>query len=367
MFTLVEKHEFTYKKLKHSVTILQSQAHGTLTLSREKGNTMATSLEGNNLDSAGNVAVDFVWGNFPIQPNDLRTAGTPTATVTVSGSQNVGWTTTSTVNSALLNYAYDSHAIAEANYSGHPGFIAADPVLRVTAASGNGTTVTYTAQNPNFLFAAGQNVTITGCTTSAFNLTNATIATANAYQFTVTNSAGSGVSITGQTAIAQLGAGAADSDGSYVGGVAYVTVPSVIGQTTANATAILTDLELVPTTATAATNTPISVTAASRTASSATATVTATGAGAAFPVGTKITIAGLADATTTELNGTWTVTANATNTVSFVSNATTAIAVASPTGTPTVKGTTATVKTQSIAAGTASTAAGAAITITPWA
>jgi hypothetical protein len=317
----------------------------------------------------GRPNVDFVWGNFPLQPNDERSSGTPSATVTVGGSQNVQWTNTSTVNSAYLDYTKDTQNIAEANYSGFPSFIAGDPVLRVTAASGNGTTVTYTAQsngiNPASL--VGQNVTITGLTASAFNLTNATIASATAYQFTVTNSAGSGVSITGQYGVAQLGAGAADSDGSFVGGVAYVTVPSVLGQTTANATTILTALELVPTTATAATNTPISITAAARTALSSTATVTATGAGAAFPVGTKITIAGLADATTTELNGTWTVTANATNTVSFVSNATTAIAVASPTGTPTVKGTTGTIKSQSIAAGAASIAAAAAITITPFA
>jgi hypothetical protein len=326
---------------------------------------MANSLEGNRLDDAGNVAVDFVWGNFPIQPNDQRTAGTPTATVTVGGSQNVGWTNTSTVASALLNYAYDSHAIVEADYSGHPGFIAADPVLRVTAAKGDGTTVTYTAQNPNFLFAPGQNVTITGCTNSAFNLTNATIATATAYQFTVTNAAGSGVSITGQTAIAQLGAGAADSDGSYVGGVAYVSVLSVLGQTTANATAELTNIELAPTTATAATNTPISVTAASRTAGSATATLTATGAGAAFPVGTKITVASLTNSGT-ELNGTWTVTANATNTVSFVSGGTTALALTGLVA-GTVAGTTGTIKTQSVAAGAASIAAGTAVTITPWA
>jgi hypothetical protein len=326
---------------------------------------MANSLEGNRLDDAGNVAVDFVWGNFPIQPNDLRTAGTPTATVTVGGSQNVGWTATSTVNSALLNYAYDSHAIAEANYSGHPGFIAADPVLRVTAAKGDGTTVTYTAQNPNFLFAAGQNVTITGCTNAAFNLTNATIATANAYQFTVTNSAGSGVSITGQTAIAQLGAGASDSDGSYLGGVAYVTVPSVLGQTAANATAILTDLELVPTTASAATNTPLTVTAISRTVNTPNLVFTASGAGAAYGVGTKVTVSGFSNSDAF-LNGTYAVTANATNTftVSTPSD-TSAVSLSGKSGA--VAGVSGTIKSQSVAAGTASIAAGAAITITPWA
>ena len=33
---------------------------------------MAVNNNGNLLDTAGEVAIDFVWGNFPIQPNDAR-------------------------------------------------------------------------------------------------------------------------------------------------------------------------------------------------------------------------------------------------------------------------------------------------------
>ena len=33
---------------------------------------MATNNAGHLLDDSGNVAVDFVWGNFPMQPNDVR-------------------------------------------------------------------------------------------------------------------------------------------------------------------------------------------------------------------------------------------------------------------------------------------------------
>jgi hypothetical protein len=58
---------------------------------------------------------------------------------------------------------------------------------RITAASGNGTTITYTAQN-NFL--PGQVVTVTGLGTSSgasLNLPALTIATATSTQFTVTN------------------------------------------------------------------------------------------------------------------------------------------------------------------------------------
>ena len=321
---------------------------------------MATNNDGNLLDSSGNVFVDYVWGNFPAQPNDVRLAA-PSQTVTVGGSQNVSWTNYGTINSSYLDYTKDSHAIIEAGWAGFPAFIAATGKYNITQVSGDGTTVTYQAMN---WLNTGDVVDITGC--SGFNLTSATVALATRDYFTVTNST-TGSLININNGIAQRSDALTAADGGYISGVPYVKVPSVLGLTTSLAQDALSDIELTVTTAGGATNTPIAITAAARTALSATATVNATGAGAAFPVGTKITIAGLADATTTELNGTWTVTANATNTVSFVSNATTAIAVASPTGTPTVKGTTATIKTQSIAAGANSIASATAITVTPWA
>jgi hypothetical protein len=57
---------------------------------------------------------------------------------------------------------------------------------RITAASSNGTVVTYTGSNR---FSAGQIVTITGLSTADFNLANVTIASATTQQFTVTNAA----------------------------------------------------------------------------------------------------------------------------------------------------------------------------------
>jgi hypothetical protein len=33
---------------------------------------MAVNNNGNLLDTAGEVAIDFVWGNMPKQPNDAR-------------------------------------------------------------------------------------------------------------------------------------------------------------------------------------------------------------------------------------------------------------------------------------------------------
>jgi len=87
----------------------------------------------NPVDSKGNVAVDFVWGNFPIQPDDVRQTS-PSQTTTVGGSQNVGWTYVSTIPSAKLaenniavtlnqltqNVAPDNHVIAYQNWDSYP-------------------------------------------------------------------------------------------------------------------------------------------------------------------------------------------------------------------------------------------------------
>ena len=70
----------------------------------------------------------------------------------------------------------------------------------VTAASATDGTVTYTATNT---FTVGQTVTITGLSTSAFNLTSVTIATRSSSQFTVT-SAATGTAVTGASGVATV-------------------------------------------------------------------------------------------------------------------------------------------------------------------
>lgn len=59
---------------------------------------MATNQDGHLVDDKGNVVVDFVWGNMPLQPNDVRRD---------NGGSN-------------LNYALDSHNIAEDGWNGYP-------------------------------------------------------------------------------------------------------------------------------------------------------------------------------------------------------------------------------------------------------
>jgi hypothetical protein len=56
----------------------------------------------NPVDSSGNVQVAFEWGNLPIQPDDVRQTS-PSQTVSVSPSQNHGWTVYGTLASAKLS------------------------------------------------------------------------------------------------------------------------------------------------------------------------------------------------------------------------------------------------------------------------
>ena len=214
---------------------------------------MATNNNGNLLDTAGEVAIDFVWGNFPMQPNDVRPN---TAT-------------------GRLDPALDNHIIALSGWNGFPQY------------------------SPN---TTGEDV-----------------------------------------------AGATD----------YVLVPSVLGLTTALATDAMKDASLVSTTAAAATNVAKSITDIDRTVDTYVVRLTITGGVAAYPIGTKITVA-----STGTVDGTWTVSDHAsTDKVYFVSTATTALS----TGTGSVIGVPGTIKTQSLSAGQNNVVPGAAVTITPWA
>ena len=242
---------------------------------------MATNNDGNLIDSSGNVAVDYVWGNFPAQPNDERADGTPTITATANAAQNKQWTSYSTIASARLNPALGNHADIETEWSGFPSYTE-------------------------------------------------------------------------------------NSVGKKSGGVYYISVPNVLGLTTALALDALKDAGYEAaniTTATAATNAVSTITAVARTGT--TATLTSTGAGAKYPVGTKITVASLASPDTA-LNGTYTVTAVATNSVSYTTTtsgtlSTGSLSVAGLSG---VEGT---IKTQSTAANANTISTAATITVTPFA
>jgi hypothetical protein len=244
---------------------------------------MATNNNGNLLDSAGNVYVDFAWGNFPMQPNDERTstADYTTAPSTVvsaaNATGNYGWSGYTVYPSSRLNPTLSFHDMAEAKYAGFPDFT-------------------------------------TG-------------------------------------------------DGAYISGVAYISVPNVLGLTTALAIDALRDAGYETaniTTATAATNAAGVVTAAARTAGSTTITITDSSHG--FVAGNKVTISGV-DST---VNGTYTVVSAPTvNTFTVTGTATTVLALTEITGA--VVAVAGTIKSQSTAAGANSIASTATITVTPWA
>lgn len=124
--------------------------------------------------------------------------------LSIEGNFTVGGTTT-TVNAQNLNVSDNLIYLNEASSA------------TITNVSGNGTTVTYTANNN---YSAGMIVTITGVDPGAYNLTGVTIATASATQFTVTNSA-TGTYVSGGTASAKtaanpdLGWAGAYNDGTY--------------------------------------------------------------------------------------------------------------------------------------------------------
>jgi hypothetical protein len=399
------------------------------------------------LDTGGNVQVDFVWGNYPMQPNDIRTeeaavniGGTTgsnleafqsavvtaasgngtTVTYTAANAFNVGqkvtitglatsalnlsdvfiaslvgtegartgftvtnaasgsdtaqtavakvvigrlpgvgadvsWSATTAVTGARLDAALDNHANAEAGWSGYPSYTPGAANYMVTAASGNGTTVTYTSQNE---LEVGDSVNITGLTASAYNLSAATVASANAYLFTVTNAANAG-EITGQRGKVESTTALTAYDGA---GIGYINVPNVLGDTTAVALDKLKDAGYETaniTTASAAANAAGVVTAAARTAGSGVTTITDSSHG--FITGNKVTLSSV-DAT---VNGTYTVTRLTDNTFTVTTTATTVLALTGLTGA--VVAVAGTIKTQSTAAAAASVATTATITITPWA
>lgn len=306
-------------------------------------------------DTSGNQKVDFAWGNLPMQPNDDRTDGGASVVVANNAAQNKQWSGYSVYPSARLDAALDNHANAEAGWGGFPSFIAAAGNYIVTEASGNGTTVTYVSQNK---LQPGDVVNITGLTAPAYNLSSATVVTANAYRFTVTNSANVGL-ITGQYGKVQSTTALTDADGA---GIGYIVVPSVIGATVAVALDALKDAGYEAaniTTATGSTNSAQTVTGLARTAGSNILQVAVANHG--YVAGQKVVLSDLSG-----FNGTYTIaTVPGANQFNVTTTATTAYDASGLNGS--VVGLAGTIKTQSTAAGAASIATTATITITPWA
>jgi hypothetical protein len=331
------------------------------------------SNSGKALDSAGNIQVDFVWGNFPAQPNDVRTLSTDT---------NVAQDGTS----KRLLKGKDSHDIVYSGYAGYPSF-------------SNGTKDI----NNQYQGDAGKNTVALGTVNAT---TTATQATVGSYSIVVASAAGiavgQGVASTGYisagtyvTSVSGTTIGisaptlAAMSTTAITFGVdgswtytPNIVVPNVLG---ANGTA--TDITSTGTGAvtysaygaqdglrdngytstitvgTAVTNTALAVSAIARTAG--TSTVTVTTATNTYAAGQAFQILG-ANATTEFQNNFYIATAVTTTSVTFTTTATTAVALSALSGV-TIKGVTGTVATQSVAANAAGIDGTAGITIALWA
>ena len=239
---------------------------------------MANNNNGNLLDTAGNVYVDFAWGNLPMQPNDERTstADYTTAPSTVvsaaNATGNYGWSGYTVYPSSRLNPTLSFHDMAEAKYAGFP------------------------------------------------DLTT--------------------------------------GDGAYISGVAYISVPNVVGLTTALAVDALRDAGYE--TGNITTSSAVTPAISNVALTSNVATITANAHG--YAVGQSVVIAGL---TNTVLNGTYTITAVTTNTFTYAKTNDNIVSVAD-TGTAKVAAKAGTIKTQSTAAGAGSVASTATITIAPY-
>jgi len=160
---------------------------------------MANNENGNLVDSSGRVAVDFVWGNFPLQPNDVRAENAQ------------AWAT-----SPLLDPALDNHEIAYQNWNGYPlvidtdndgvlegtagpegaGFVVVPSVLGVATALASRILV-----DDGFTVTTAAGATNTATQPTQINVTTTTAATVTITGGTGTWAVGTKVTITAGTGI----------------------------------------------------------------------------------------------------------------------------------------------------------------------
>jgi hypothetical protein len=172
---------------------------------------MAVNNNGNLLDTAGEVAIDFVWGNFPMQPNDARpdtAAGRldPALAEHITALSGWGGYPQFTANSAGEDVAGATNYVLVPEVRGFTTALAVDAMkdasLTVTTAAGT----TNTATQPtgiNVTTTTAATVTIAGGTTTWPVGTKVTIAagtgipTALVGTWSVTGGSGSTLVIAG--------------------------------------------------------------------------------------------------------------------------------------------------------------------------
>lgn len=301
--------------------------------------------------SAANAAIKVGMG-----VTGTNVSGTATVTaingaiITLSSAQSLSNSDTLTFKIAAGTTLTGERGVAAAANFGIGSYI-------VTAVKGDGTTVTYTAQNN---LVASDVVTVTGLSNGAFNLSSATVATANATTFTVTNSGGSGVTLTGQVGKVEYTNAASNIDGGFVSGTYYPQIPNLIGLTATAAADAFSDRGLTALSAGSTTSKGSGATSSAFTRTAGSNVVEITSATHGFVTGDVVLVTG-GDAT---VNGDQTVLVKDVNTVLIVTNSTAAY---SGTTALTLTGKVGTVHSQSVAAGTQSQAPSTAVTYSLWA
>jgi 5-hydroxyisourate hydrolase-like protein (transthyretin family) len=184
---------------------------------------MAINNNGNLLDTAGEVAIDFVWGNFPIQPNDARpdTAagrldpaldnhiialsgwnGFPQYSPNTAGEDVLGATDYVLVPNVLnFTTALAQDAMKDASLVVTTASGATNNTVAVTAIArtSGSTTITFTSTNT---FTAGEKVRVAATGEAALDA-DYTVVFSNGAMFTAAGTATTTVSLSGLSATAK--------------------------------------------------------------------------------------------------------------------------------------------------------------------
>lgn len=208
---------------------------------------MATNNNGHLIDDSGNVCVDFVWGNFPMQPNDARTnrldltldnhinaesgwGGFPLFTSNSTGSDVAGPTDYVKVPNVLgLTTSLASDAMSDAGLTPTTASAATNTPKTVTAVSrASGGLAVLTASGAGAAYAIGTKVTIAsvhatvnGTYTVVDKATNSfTVATTDTSALSLTGLSGTVVGVAGTIKTQSI---AADAATTSVGAAVTIT------------------------------------------------------------------------------------------------------------------------------------------------
>jgi hypothetical protein len=228
---------------------------GKLQTSLEKVDIMAVNNAGAQLDSAGEIAIDFVWGNFAPQPNDARTTrlnlalgdhinlesgwnGYPQYTPNTAGSDVAGPTDYVKVTNVLgFTTADAADVLADNGLTVTTATAAVNAASTITAVARTGTTATITSSGAGAKYPVGTKIVVSSLAApdTALNGTYTVTAVAtNTVSYTTTTS---GTLSTGSLTVAGLVGLAGTIKTQSIAGGAATTAPGAAVTITPWATA----------------------------------------------------------------------------------------------------------------------------------